>query len=199
MVFGKGTLEDDMVKVHELHTERLLLRQWKASDSAAFAALNADPGVMRYFPALLGRAESDSMAARCSQFIREHGWGLWAAEELASGDFIGFIGLHRTAADLPCAPCVEVGWRLAERFWGRGLATEGARAALQFAFKQLDLAEVVSFTSIRNLRSEAVMQRLGMRRDPSTFAHPSIPAGHWLSEHCLYRATKPSAGGAAGR
>ena len=175
----------------EIRTERLVLRQWQKSDLAAFALLNADPEVMRYFPALLSRSESDAIALRCQDLIAERGWGFWAAQELETKTFIGFMGLHIPAAALPCSPCVEIGWRLAKPHWHKGFATEGAKACLEYAFQSLNLPEVVSFTSIHNANSEAVMKRLGMRRDPSTFAHPSIPQGHWLSEHCLYRLAIP--------
>lgn len=175
----------------ELRTARLLLRQWRPSDLAPFATLNADTEVMRYFPATLSREASDDIAYRCKHLIEQRGWGFWAAEELATGTFIGFIGLHTPAAELPFSPCVEVGWRLLKSHWGRGLATEGAEASLSYAFQKLNLAEVVSFTSIHNLKSEAVMQRLGMKRDKATFAHPSVPREHRLSEHCLYRLSNP--------
>lgn len=171
---------------------RLSLRQWKQSDYPAFARLNADPEAMHYFPAPLNRSESDALARRCQSFIEAHGWGLWAAEERATGQFIGFIGLHIAPAALPFAPCVEIGWRLAKAHWGTGLATEGAAAALQYAFDTLNMTEVVSFTSIHNVKSEAVMQRLGMHRETTTFAHPSLPPDHWLSEHCLYRVSSTS-------
>jgi RimJ/RimL family protein N-acetyltransferase len=179
------------IPMGEIRTARLLLRQWRQRDLKPFAVLNADPEVMRYFPGLLSQLESDGMAHRCKDLIEQRGWGFWAAEEQATGDFIGFIGLHAPAAELPCSPCVEVGWRLMKTHWGMGLATEGAAASLQYAFQQLNLPEVVSFTSIHNLKSEAVMQRLGMQRDTSTFAHPSMPRHHWLSEHCLYRLSSP--------
>ena len=177
--------------MEEIRTARLLLRQWRPCDLEPFAALNADAEVMRYFPAMLSREESDGMAYRCQALIEQRGWGFWATEEQATGEFIGFIGLHTPAAELPCSPCVEVGWRLKKSHWGMGLATEGAAASLSCAFQTLNLPEVVSFTSVHNLRSEAVMQRLGMQRDGSTFAHPSIPRDHWLSEHCLYRLSAP--------
>ena len=172
---------------------RLLLRQWKQSDFEPFAKLNADPEVMCYFPAVLSRSESDGLACRHQGFIEEHGWGRWAAEERATGQFLGFIGLYIPPAALPFAPCVEIGWRLAKAHWGTGLATEGAAAALSHAFDTLNMAEVVSFTSIHNVRSQAVMQRLGMRRDKFTFAHPSLPEDHRLSENCLYRISSPLA------
>lgn len=175
--------------MNELRTARLLLRQWRQSDFEPFAALNADPAVMRYFPAMLSRTDSDNMAIRCRDLIEERGWGFWAAEELTTGEFVGFIGLHIPAAQIPCSPCVEVGWRLSKFRWGLGLATEGASAALNYAFTELNLPDVVSFTSVKNLKSEAVMQRLGMRRDEATFSHPSVPRDHWLIAHCLYRSS----------
>lgn len=172
----------------EVHTERLLLRQWKPTDFPVFAQLNRDEEVMRFFPSILSEADSNTLAQRCADLIAQRGWGVWAVEEKGSGSFIGYIGLHIPAAALPVGPCVELAWRLARNQWGKGLATEGAKAALAFAFNALSLKEVVSFTSVHNVRSEAVMKRLGMQRDPATFEHPSIPDGHQLREHCLYRA-----------
>ncbi|PTX98809.1 hypothetical protein DB345_03565 [Spartobacteria bacterium LR76] len=174
----------------EIETDRVRLRQWRKEDFAPFAALSADPEVMRYFPAPLSAEESDAYAQRCRDLIAERGWGFWAAEEKASGEFMGFIGLHIPSAPLPFMPCVEIGWRLARKWWGRGLATEGARGALEFGFRELDLDSVVSFTALVNHRSEAVMKRLGMQRE-STFEHPVVPAGHVLREHCLYRLANP--------
>lgn len=170
----------------QLETSRLRLRPWRDEDFAPFAALNADPQVMAHFPATLDRAESDVLAARCQSLIEAQGWGFWATEIKASGDFIGFVGLHRPIAELPFSPCVEIGWRLARPFWGQGYASEAARAALSFAFNDLALAEVVAFTSLANRRSQAVMERLGMRR-AENFEHPALPPGHPLREHCLYR------------
>lgn len=172
---------------HEIHTQRLLLRQWRPSDFPTFARMGADAEVMRYFPHTLDEDASRALAQRCHDLIAQRGWGFWAAQEKSSGAFIGFIGLHVPAAQLPFSPCVEVGWRLARPFWGQGLATEGARAALAFGFDALQLAEIVAFTALANARSEAVMQRLGMRRDALTFQHPALPEGHPLREHCLYR------------
>lgn len=179
---------------HKIKTGRLLLRQWTERDLEPFAAMGADAEVMRYFPATLDRHGSDAMGRRCQALIEERGWGFWAAEEVGTGEFIGFIGLHVPTAELPCSPCVEVGWRLARKHWGHGFATEGARACLAFAFSELQLSEVVAFTSIHNHRSQAVMQRLGMGRDRSNFKHPSLPDHHWLSEHCLYRLRRDVSG-----
>ena len=176
-----------MAKPVVLDTERLRLRQWRAADREPFAVLNADPRVMAFFPSLLDRAASDAMVGRCQSLIAERGWGFWAIESKETGEFIGFTGLHVPTATLPFSPCVEVGWRLAFRYWGRGFATEAARAALRFGFESIYLPEIVSFTSIRNVRSRAVMERLGMQKSMETFAHPNVPEGHVLREHCLYR------------
>lgn len=175
-----------MPRTIELETDRLCLRQWRQTDLDPFAALNADVEVMEFFPDLLSRAESDAMARRCQTLVAERGWGLWATELKATGEFVGFVGLHVPSAELPFSPCVEVGWRLARRFWGRGYATEGGRAALHVAFRCLGEKEVVSFTSVGNSRSRRVMERLGLRA-ADMFDHPGIPEGHPLRKHCLYR------------
>ncbi|WP_286998836.1 MULTISPECIES: GNAT family N-acetyltransferase [Comamonas] len=178
-----------MKRVRELETTRLLLRQWKDADYPAFARMSADAETMRYFPSVLTENESRVIADRCRALIEERGWGFWAAENKASKEFIGWIGLHVPSAELPFAPCVEIGWRLARHVWGKGLATEGASAALDFAWHELGLPEVVAFTTLGNKRSERVMQRLGMVRDALTFEHPALPQGHPLREHVLYRKT----------
>lgn len=171
----------------EPETPRLRLRQWRAADHAPFAALNADPRVMAHFPAPLSREASDAVAQRCEALIAERGWGFWAVETKADGEFIGFVGLHVPIAELPFSPCVETGWRLATAHWGRGYATEAARAALRVGFETLGLDEIVAFTALSNRPSMAVMERLGMRRDAATFEHPAVPEGHALRTHCLYR------------
>ena len=181
-----------MARIHEIETERLLLRQWWACDFPVFAQMNADEEVMRFFPAKLSEQESNAMAQRCHDLIEQRGWGLWAAQEKSSNEFIGFIGLHIPIAALPFSPCVETGWRLARHWWGKGLATEGASAALAFAFNELSLLEVVAFTTLSNARSERVMKQIGMQRDELTFQHPSLPDGHPFQEHCLYRASVTS-------
>ncbi len=168
-------------------TEHLRLRQWQASDRAPFAALNGDPVAMAFFPATLTRAQSDALADRIEGLIAERGWGFWAVEVKATGAFAGFTGLHVPKPDLPFMPCVEIGWRLLPEFWGRGFATEAAREALRVGFETLGLAEIVSFTAVSNTRSWAVMERLGMTRDEATFEHPTVPEGHVLREHYLYR------------
>lgn len=166
-------------------TERLLLRQWRSADRAPFAQLNADARVMEFFPAPLTQQESDAMADRFEALISERGWGFWAVQLKTSGAFIGLVGLH-TPADLPFSPCTEVGWRLAYDYWGHGFATEAAQAALRVGFEVLGLEEIVSFTTVANLRSRAVMERLGMKQS-GFFEHPRVPAGSSLRKHCLYR------------
>lgn len=179
-----------MQEIMELVTPRLVLRQWRDSDLAPFAALNADARVMAYFPASLSRDASDAMARRCRGLIAERGWGLWAVALRDNGAFIGMTGLHIPAAQLPCSPCVEIGWRLAFDCWGQGYAQEAAQAALQAGFERLQLPEIVSFTALPNRRSSALMARLGMRREAATFEHPALPPGHALRTHCLYRLTR---------
>lgn len=178
-----------MIEIVELNTNRLHLRQWRDSDKGPFAMLKADPEVMKFFPSLLDRSASDAMADRCGMLIAKQGWGFWAVEIIENKKFIGFVGLRQAHDQLPFAPCVEIGWRIAKEFWGKGYATEAASAALNFGFNQLHLNEIVSFTSMRNLPSQAVMHRLGMQRSLPNFAHPTLPIDHPLSEHCLYRIT----------
>lgn len=170
-----------------LTTPRLLLRGWRAEDRAPFAAMGADPRVMEFFPRPLDREASDALVDRLQEEIDRRGWGLWAAEERASGAFVGFVGLSSYGPELPHGPAVEVGWRLALPFWGRGYATEGGREALRYAFEVLDVAAVFSFTAQLNTRSTAVMERLGMVREPAPFDHPRVPEGHPLRSHCIYR------------
>ena len=176
-----------------LRTGRLILRPWRDEDLAPFAALNADPAVMEYFPATLSRAESDAFAARVRSEMAEHGFGLWAVEAPGVAPFVGFTGLAVPRFDAHFTPCVEIGWRLAREHWGRGYAPEAARAALAHGFGALGLDEVVSFTAAGNLRSRRVMEKLGMRHDPAEdFEHPNLAAGHPLRRHVLYRIQPPT-------
>lgn len=174
--------------VRTLRTERLWLRNWRKEDFEPFAALNADPEVMAHFPSTLDRTQSDDLALRIAADLEARHWGLWAVEVAGERTFIGFVGLAEATFEAAFTPAVEVGWRLARRAWGNGYATEGARAALDLAFTELGLPEVVSFTSTGNRRSRAVMERLGMHRDPSDdFQHPRVPEGSTLRHHVLYR------------
>lgn len=173
-----------------LETARLRLRPWRESDLAPFAALNADPAVMEHFPAVQSREESDAFARRAMALVGERGWGHWAIEVVGGAPFIGFAGLSVKTFEAPFTPCTEVGWRLARDAWGHGYATEAARAAVDFGFRELGLAEIVSYTTLRNLRSIAVMERLGMRRDIE-FDHPLIAPESPVRRHLLYRLQTP--------
>lgn len=175
----------------KLETPRLILRGWKASDREPFARLNADPRVMRYFPATLSRAESDEVADRIQQGIEQRGWGFYAAELHETAEFIGFIGLSIPNFEAHFTPCVEIGWRLAAAHWNRGLATEGAREAAAHAFRNLGISEIVAFTAVSNAPSRRVMEKIGMSYDPAgDFDHPRIGEGHPLRRHVLYRLRK---------
>lgn len=172
---------------------RIRLRHWKDDDLDPFAAINADPEVMRYFPASLSRGESDALAQRIRAGFTARGWGFWALERRADERFIGFVGLSPVASNLPFAPAVEIGWRLARDAWHQGFATEAALASLRFAFEALSLDEVVSFTARTNGRSLAVMRRLRMREQVEGFEHPALPVGHPLRRHRLFRISHPGA------
>ena len=167
-------------------TERLVLRGWRPEDLDPFAALNADPEVMRHFPAPLTREESDALAERNRLHIDDHGWGLWAVERKLDGAFLGFTGLARPRPPHPLQNEVEVGWRLARFAWSHGYASEAARASLDFGFNELGLSRIVSFTAVENERSQAVMRRIGMTRAPELdFDHPALK-GHRLERHVVY-------------
>ena len=174
----------------EIRTERLLMRRWRDSDRTPFAALNADPEVMRYFPAPQDRAESDRSIDRFEQRFDQQGFGLWALEVLAAGDFIGFTGLNPMPDSVPGAGDQEVGWRLARHAWHRGYATEAARAALDVGLIRLGLPVIWSMTAVLNAPSQRVMQRLGMVRC-GVFDHPRIDMGHALRPHVVYRIGQP--------
>ncbi|MDM0111465.1 GNAT family N-acetyltransferase [Variovorax sp. J22R133] len=171
-------------------TERLHLRQWRDADREPFAALNADPLVRRYFAATLSREESDREMDAWRSSLDSRGWSNWAVETRDSGAFIGFIGLTIPKRALPFTPCVELGYRLAREHWGKGYATEGARAALRVGFEHLALEEIVSFTSLLNLPSRAVMERVGMTNANEDFDYPAFPKGSALGRHCLYRLSR---------
>jgi ribosomal-protein-alanine N-acetyltransferase len=171
-----------------VRTERLVLRTWCDSDRAPFAALNADPVVMEFYSAPLTTAQSDAFVDRIEQAFAEHGWGLWAVEHVDCGAFIGYVGLAPARFEASFTPAVEIGWRLSRDHWGRGYATEGARAALEYGFTTLGLEEIVSFTAPSNVRSQRVMQKLGMTRDPDgDFDHPNVAEGHPIRPHVLFR------------
>ena len=178
-----------------LTTDRLLLRRWRDSDREVFARINADPRVMEFMPALLSRDESDRLVDRIEDHFSEHGFGLWAAELRDDHAFIGFIGLAVPTFHATFTPCVEIGWRLSADHWGKGLATEGARAVVREAFDTLKIKELVSFTVPSNVRSRRVMQKLGMTHNAADdFDHPNLATGHPLRRHVLYRLRRPTGG-----
>ena len=175
-----------------VETRRLLLREWAEGDRAPFAALNADPEVMRHFPSTLTAAESDALVERIRTGWQDRGYGLWAVEVLATGDFIGFVGLSSPSWEMPFTPCVEVGWRLARHSWGQGYAPEAALAALAWGFEHVALPgdEVVSFTTTANANSRRVMEKIGLHHDPADdFDHPLL-AGWYGQRHVLYRISR---------
>jgi RimJ/RimL family protein N-acetyltransferase len=169
-----------------LVTPRLLLRRWTDVDRSPFAAMNADPEVMRHFPSPLDREESDRLLHRFEAGFEERGYGLWALERRDDGTFIGFAGLQPSPADVPCDGLVEVGWRLATRAWHQGFATEAAHACLGQAFGPLGLPAVCSFTAVRNAPSTALMRRLGMT-EWRRFGHPRVRPDSPLHAHVAYR------------
>ncbi|EHU1210042.1 MULTISPECIES: GNAT family N-acetyltransferase [Acinetobacter] len=176
-----------------IETERLILRQWKETDAAPFIEMGLDKDVMRFFPKLLSATESINLIQRASALIDEKGWGFWALELKENHEFIGFIGLHDQPEQFDFSPCIEIGWRLATKHWKKGYATEGAKAALDYAFNVLNKDKVVSFTATVNKPSQAVMERLGMCK-VKHFNHPKLPDGHALQEHVLYEINNPNFG-----
>jgi RimJ/RimL family protein N-acetyltransferase len=172
--------------VTTLHTERLTLRPWRESDLDPWTAMNADPEVREHYPDLLTPAQSTESMTRFQTDIERRGYGLWAVEVRATGAFIGYTGLEPVPAGLPFTG-MEVGWRLTRAAWGHGYATEAGRASIAYAFTNLARPEVVSMTAATNVRSQAVMRRLGLTRDPADdFDHPRVPTGP-LRRHVLYR------------
>jgi ribosomal-protein-alanine N-acetyltransferase len=182
-------MSDRVPPVPRLRTERLLLREFQPADRRPFAVLNADPEVAATLLRALTRKESDALADAIERHWLEDGFGLWALERLDDGAFLGFTGL--SVPSWSPIPGVEIGWRLARAAWGYGYATEAARATLGFAFETQRLEELVSLTAVSNTRSRAVMERVGLTRDPaSDFAHPRLPADHPLSAHVTYRLSR---------
>ena len=177
-----------MSEPFEIRTPRLRVRSWRDDDFEAYAAMMADPRVMEFYPSVLSREESRARFALGQARMAEHGYGFWAVEVIGGAPFIGLVGLANPDFSAPFLPAVEVGWRLAAPHWGQGYATEAARAVLAYGFERLALSEIVAFTTVANVRSRRVMDKLGMRRLPDEdFLHPQIPDGHPLQPHVLYR------------
>lgn len=171
-----------------IKTQRMVLRPWREDDLEPFAKMNADPRVREYFPAVLNRQESDQSVNGFREHFEQNGWGFWAVSISGVSEFVGFVGLQHVNFPALFTPNVEIGWRLAYEFWGMGLATEGAKAALDYGFKELKLNEIVAFTAVGNTRSRRVMEKLGMVRDPKDdFIHPKVPANSPVKDQVLYR------------
>ncbi len=173
-----------------IRTDRLLMRRWRDSDREPFAELNGDPDTLRFFPKTLSRAESDAFVDLIESRFESQGYGLWALEVAATGEFIGFTGLNAMPEGVPGAGGVEIGWRLARTAWHHGYATEAARAARDVAFGGIGLPEIWSMTAVLNEPSTAVMRRIGME-EVARFEHPKVPEGHPVRPHVLYHLNRP--------
>ncbi len=175
-----------------LRTERLLIRAWRDDDVDAAAALNADPRVMEFFPSVVAPADTAAQIAGTRARLADTGYGFLPVEVVGGASFVGMVGLVVPRFEAHFTPAVEIGWRFAAAHWGRGYATEAARAVLAYGFEQLALPEIVSFTTVANVRSRRVMDKLGMRRaEEDDFLHPALPGGHPLKPHVLYRLRRP--------
>ena len=176
-------------------TERLILRHWKNEDFQPYAEMNADPRVREFFPSVLTREESEAEIRRIPAASERDGFTMFAAELIATGEFVGFIGMVSMTFAIPGLeqPAVEIGWRLAHKHWGKGLATEGARGVLRYGFETVKLKEIVAITVPTNVRSRRVMEKIGMKHIPElAFDHPRIPEGHALKRHVLYSLRNPN-------
>lgn len=168
-----------------IETERLILRSWEAGDRHHFAEMNGNMTVMKYFPNPLSVAESDAFVYRIEKEFEETGIGSFAVEIKGTGEFIGYVGFHRFSFDAPFSPGWEIGWRISDRYWHNGYATEAAKACINFAHEKRFCDKIYSFTAVPNTPSENVMKRIGMKFE-GTFMHPALADGHWLKEHKLY-------------
>jgi RimJ/RimL family protein N-acetyltransferase len=175
--------------IPELRTQRLLLRGWRAEDRDPYAAMNADAETMQFYPSILSRVESDARVDRAAEEWARDGYGRWAVEIPGVAPFGGYVGLMSPRFEASFTPCLEIGWRLAREHWGRGYATEAARAAIDFGFTQAGVDEIVAFTVPANTRSLRVMAKLGMKFS-GEFDHPGVVEGHPLRRHLLYRMTR---------
>ncbi len=168
-----------------INTSRLCLREWRIEDLSSFAKINADKQVMKYYPRTLAWEETEGHYKRIKRHFEQYGFGLWALEERISGRFIGYVGFQWTNFKAEFTPCIEIGWRLAKKYWRRGYATEAANACLDFGFRKLDLEEVYSFTAAINIPSEGVMNKIGMNKI-GEFDHPKVDSKSKLYRHVLY-------------
>ena len=170
-------------------SERLGFRNWKESDKIPFSKMNGDKDVMEYFPNILTKKESDSLLDRLGKHYKNNGFTFFAVDELATNNFIGFIGIINTSFKAHFTPCVEIGWRLQKESWNKGFATEGAKRCLEYGFEKLNFKEIYSITPLDNSSSENVMLKIGMEKQ-GTFEHPLLEEGHWLKTELLYKISK---------
>lgn len=168
-----------------IETERLILRSWRVTDRAVFAEINSNNKVMKYFPKPLSIEESNGFVDRINSEFEETGFGLYAVEIKETGEFVGYVGFHRFAFDVPFSPGWEIGWRISDKFWNKGYATEAAMACIKYAQEKKLCNRLYSFTAVPNIASENVMKRIGMSFE-GLFMHPALAEGHWLKEHKLY-------------
>lgn len=175
-----------MVAKKFIETERLLLREWLPSDEISYIKMNKDIAVMQFFPTILTAEQSIEHIARISTLIKEAGYGLFAVERKEDGAFIGFTGFSHPRFEASFTPCVEIGWRIAKKYWNKGYATEAAKACLVFGFTEMQWKEICSFTSVLNNRSENMMRKIGMQK-AEEFDHPLLDKGHPLQKHVLYK------------
>ena len=168
-----------------IKTDRLILRSWKMSDRDVFAEMNSNDNVMKYFPKPLSIEESNGFVDSINSEFEETGFGLYAVEIKETSEFIGYVGFHRFTFDVPFSPGWEIGWRISDKFWNKGYATEAAMACIKYAHEKKLCSRLYSFTAVPNIASENVMKRIGMTFD-GLFMHPALAEGHWLKEHKLY-------------
>lgn len=178
-----------MANIYEFESERLGFRQWKEEDKIPFSKMNNNIDVMKYFPSVLTRRESDTFVDKIVKHFEEQGYGLWSVEIKENQTFIGFIGFFNATFEAYFTPCIEIGWRLDNEFWNRGYATEGAKACLEFAFNKLGMDEIYSFTSRLNKPSINVMKKIGLEKVGS-FNHPRVELNNPLRPHVLYKIDK---------
>lgn len=174
---------------YDIETPRLGLRQWKEEDTLLFAEMNSSSEVMRYFPSTLTKEQSDEFLRKIVAHFKKHGYGLWAAEIKQTQEFIGFIGFYNATFEAEFTPCVEIGWRLDNKFWGKGYATEGAKACLKYGFGTLGFKEIYSFTAAINKPSIKVMKKIGLTKQ-GEFNHPRVEKDSPLLRHVLYKINK---------
>ncbi|SFE12052.1 ribosomal-protein-alanine N-acetyltransferase [Paenibacillus catalpae] len=168
-----------------IETPRLRLRDWREADLGPFIRMNEDEKVMEYFPKTLSEEETIAFYEVITNEFKDLGYGLYAVETKENNAFIGFIGFHQATFEADFTPCVEIGWRLTKEAWGKGYATEGADACLQYGFDKLGFTDVYSFTAEINKGSKNVMKKIGMRFI-QTFEHPRVEKNSRLSKHVLF-------------